>query len=41
MAVLISDVEQLKLLGVPSIGTKLKGKYDKTASSAIKKELDS
>ena len=40
IAVLVSGVKEIELLGVQSIGTKLKRKYDSTASSAIKKELD-
>ena len=40
IAVIVSDVKEIKLVIVPSIGTQLKGKYGSTASSAINKELD-
>ena len=39
IAVFVSGVKWIKLLGVSSIETKLKRKYDSTASSAIMKEL--
>ena len=39
-AVLVSGVKDIKLLWGSSIGKKLKSKYDSTASSIIKKELD-
>ena len=40
MDVLVSGVKEIKLLAVPRIGIKLKGKYDTIASSAIKKEFE-
>ena len=41
ISVLVSGLKEINLLGVPNIGTKLKGKYDSTASGVIiKKELE-
>ena len=39
MSVLASGIKQIKLLGVPSIRTKVIGKYDKTAANDIRKEI--
>ena len=33
-------VKEIKLLEVPSVGTKLKGRYGTTISTAINKELE-
>ena len=40
IAILVSGVKEIKLLRVPSIGTKLKAKYGSITSSTINKELD-
>ena len=41
MAITVSGIKEVKLLGVPSLGSNLRGKFGATASGAIKKELDS